>query len=162
MTVSLTMAPVRPFTLVEPVRSVSPRESDRTGTGLARAAQSVITSALPGAGCYSEPSSVALAAAMVAALWSQAPSSDGRDASFGLVPQVFPLPDGGVQIEWHAGENHLEVTAEVDGTLGVLVKREGSSAVEVDLSPTRSPIPRCALEAFDLISDAVWGARPPY
>lgn len=35
-------------------------------------------------------------------------------------PQVFPLPDGGLQVEWHYSGNDVEVEIEADGSMHVL------------------------------------------
>ncbi len=40
-------------------------------------------------------------------------------------PQLFPLPDGGVQIEWHVGGNSIEV--EIDGGGEAHVLAQGSA-----------------------------------
>ncbi len=44
-------------------------------------------------------------------------------ASFGdlaFPPQVFPLPDGGIQLEWHAGSS-VEIEVDAEGVAHVLV-----------------------------------------
>jgi hypothetical protein len=45
-----------------------------------------------------------------------------------LPPQIFPLPDGGLQMEWHAGQS---IEIEVDGSGGahVLVADDGGELV---------------------------------
>jgi hypothetical protein len=36
-------------------------------------------------------------------------------ADVGLAPQIFPLPDGGLQLEWHAGGHSLEIEIDAEG-----------------------------------------------
>ena len=65
-----------------------------------------------------------------------------------LPPQVFPLPDGGLQMEWHAGRSvEIEIDAEGDahvlitGESGELVANEAlTSENEVLLARTREAI----------------------
>jgi hypothetical protein len=65
-----------------------------------------------------------------------------------LPPQVFPLPDGGLQMEWHAGRSvEIEIDAEGDahvlitGESGELVANEElTSENEVLLARTREAI----------------------
>jgi hypothetical protein len=40
-----------------------------------------------------------------------------------LLPQIFPLVDGGVQIEWHAGGDNIEVEVEGDGSIAIFAGR---------------------------------------
>jgi hypothetical protein len=44
----------------------------------------------------------------------------GRSFDPAIRPHVAPLADGGVQIEWRAGERALDVEIQADGTLGYL------------------------------------------
>lgn len=37
-----------------------------------------------------------------------------------LIPQFFPLPDGGIQLEWHVDNSDLEIEIEADGNLYIL------------------------------------------
>lgn len=39
----------------------------------------------------------------------------------GARPQVFPLPGGGLQVEWHYAGRDLEIEVEADGSLHILV-----------------------------------------
>jgi hypothetical protein len=45
-----------------------------------------------------------------------------------LPPQIFPLPDGGIQMEWHAGES-VEIEIDPAGDAHVLVTDEGGHIV---------------------------------
>lgn len=40
-----------------------------------------------------------------------------------LLPQIFPLVDGGVQIEWHAGGDNVEVEVQGDGSIAIFAAR---------------------------------------
>jgi hypothetical protein len=100
---------------------------------------------------------VELASRVVAGMWEDAPTSVGRPG-LGIAPQVFPLPDNGVQIEWHAREDHIEVTVEYDGTIGVYIKT-GDDSVDHELSSGTDPMPPEVLACLGRISDAVWVAR---
>lgn len=48
-----------------------------------------------------------------------------------LPPQFFPLPDGGIQIEWHVGGEVVEVEIDASGDAHALVTN-GTGAVIVD------------------------------
>jgi hypothetical protein len=51
-------------------------------------------------------------------------------------PQYFPLPDGGIQVEWHAGD---EITIEVDGAgkaYVLAVKANGETVADGEFSPS--------------------------
>ncbi len=48
-----------------------------------------------------------------------------------LPPQFFPLPDGGIQIEWHVGGDAVEVEIDASGDAHALVT-DGAGAVIVD------------------------------
>jgi hypothetical protein len=50
------------------------------------------------------------------------------------IPQFFPLPDGGVQVEWHVNDNHVEIEIDAAGAPHVLaVDRDGHVVVEGEL-----------------------------
>jgi hypothetical protein len=52
-----------------------------------------------------------------------------------LPPQLFPLPDGGLQMEWHAGRS-VEVELDACGDVHVLVTNEiGEIVTNEDLAP---------------------------
>lgn len=53
-----------------------------------------------------------------------------------LAPQIFPLPDGGMQLEWHVFGNSLEI--EIDGSgspFGASVDAQGNLAWEKEFTP---------------------------
>lgn len=48
-------------------------------------------------------------------------------------PQYFPLADGGVQVEWHAGGHHMEIEVDPTGGAHLLITEPDSVDVEVDM-----------------------------
>lgn len=51
-------------------------------------------------------------------------------------PFVFPLPDGGLQIEWHAGSESVEVEVDAEGDAHLLVTdAAGAIVVNAELPP---------------------------
>lgn len=53
-----------------------------------------------------------------------------------IPPLVFPLPDGGLQIEWHAGRQAVEIEVDGDGDAHLLVTdEEGTIVVNDELVP---------------------------
>jgi hypothetical protein len=61
------------------------------------------------------------------------------DVSVG--PQFFPLPNGGVQFEWHIGEQSIEVEVDTDGSaFAVAEGTNGAMLIEEDVddeTPTK-------------------------
>jgi hypothetical protein len=54
-----------------------------------------------------------------------------------LPPQFFPLPDGGVQIEWHVGGEAMEVEIDRSGDAhGLATDRAGAVIFDSSLEPT--------------------------
>lgn len=98
-----------------------------------------------------------LAARALASMWEGAPTDIERPDG-GVFPQVFPLPGSGVQIEWHAGEDHIELSVEYDGTLALYFSSLGASE-DYELAPAQDAIPNEALACLGRISDAVWAAH---
>lgn len=47
-------------------------------------------------------------------------------------PQYFPLPDGGVQVEWHANGHDIEVEADAAGSVYVLATTTDPRRTRVD------------------------------
>ncbi len=46
-------------------------------------------------------------------------------------PQLFPLPDGGIQVEWHVGGNSIEIEIDAEGEPHVLAQTsDGETIVE--------------------------------
>lgn len=44
-------------------------------------------------------------------------------------PQLFPLPDGGLQLEWHVGGNDVEVEIDADGEAHALAETADGATV---------------------------------
>lgn len=44
-------------------------------------------------------------------------------------PQLFPLPDGGLQVEWHVGGNSVEVEIDASGEAHVLARTHDGATV---------------------------------
>jgi hypothetical protein len=52
-----------------------------------------------------------------------------------LSPQFFPLPNGGVQFEWHVGGSSVEIEVEPDGeAFAVAETSDGGPAIEEDVA----------------------------
>lgn len=49
-----------------------------------------------------------------------------------ILPQYFPLPDGGVQIEWHADGQDIEIEADGDGSVHVFAAGPDVGTTQVD------------------------------
>lgn len=49
-------------------------------------------------------------------------------SDFSLPPQLFPLPDGGIQMEWHAGQS-VEIEVDAAGDAHVLITDEKDQIV---------------------------------
>lgn len=47
-------------------------------------------------------------------------------------PQYFPLPDGGLQVEWHADGHDIEIEADARGAVYVLATQPESEMARVD------------------------------
>lgn len=47
-------------------------------------------------------------------------------------PEIFPVPDGGVQIEWQAGPVELELEIEAGGRVGVFVCDDKQATQQID------------------------------
>lgn len=59
----------------------------------------------------------------------------------GARPQVFPLPGGGLQVEWHYAGHDLEVEVESDGSLHVLaVDAEENVIIDVEAEDVYSGV----------------------
>lgn len=51
-------------------------------------------------------------------------------------PFIFPLPDGGLQLEWHAGRESVEVEVDGEGDAHLIVTDEGGEiVVNAELPP---------------------------
>jgi hypothetical protein len=105
------------------------------------------------------------AARLLAGLWVEAEGRPGRAWKSGVVlrPQVFALPDGGLQIEWHAGPIDLEVVVEPDGS--AVVSSNGPTAdldcdIEVEANWAGKP-PAPAVSALAELMNRVWRRSHP-
>lgn len=94
-----------------------------------------------------------IAVSLLAGLWS-VPSS----VPFGLAPQAFPLPGRGLQLEWHGGPDHVEISIESTGAVG-LYAQGSAGATDVEIEVNRSPIPRFVVETLQRITAAAWQAH---
>lgn len=54
-------------------------------------------------------------------------------------PQFFPLPDGGIQVEWHVGGNHIEVEIDRDGEAHVLARASNGAYVTEGIVTQEAP-----------------------
>ena len=77
-----------------------------------------------------------------------------------LVPQVFPLPRGGVQLEWHAGPTELEVSVEANGRAVVTAVKAGVEQMCELEAYWPGMLPQSAVDAFADIVGRVWQVRP--
>lgn len=79
----------------------------------------------------------------------------------GACPQLFPLPDGGIQVEWHAAGEDVEVEIERDGSAHALVvDATGEVTVEGEFSPSTRSEPLEGLRAaVQRVSERVAAAR---
>jgi hypothetical protein len=69
------------------------------------------------------------------------------------VPFVFPLPDGGLQIEWHAGHESVEIEVDSEGTAHLLVTApDGTILVNDELMPHGPVEPAIARRAVERLS----------
>jgi hypothetical protein len=110
------------------------------------------------------PAAMGQAIRLLAGLWSgvaEKPGGPQRRDIF-LRPQVFALPTGGVQFEWHADSIDLEVAVEADGSAVITTfaaDLDIDCDVEVDAHwPGRPPQP--AVAALATMTERVWLARP--
>ncbi len=71
-------------------------------------------------------------------------------------PQVFPLPSGGLQVEWHYAGCDLEIEVESDGSLHVLAVGAGEQVVidaeADDVYGGASDLLRAHAFLFDIVS----------
>lgn len=95
-----------------------------------------------------------IAAAVLAGLWSML-----SEVPFALVPQAFSLPGGGLQMEWHGGPDHLEVSIEATGVVGLFASG-ADDEVDAEILVTRAPIPRVFVDTLRRITHAEWKAHP--
>lgn len=75
-------------------------------------------------------------------------------------PFVFPLPDGGLQIEWHAGRESVEIEVDGEGAAHLLVTDpEGTIVVNDELMPHGPADPATARRAVERLSTRLLRAR---
>lgn len=74
-----------------------------------------------------------------------------------ILPQLFPLPDGGIQIEWHADGDDIEIETDAVGEAHVLATTHtGDVAVEGILAPDlSSPAMRAVADLLKSLSARV-------
>ncbi len=77
------------------------------------------------------------------------------------VPQVVPLPDGGLQLEWHAAGNSLEIEIDGEGTAYLLATDENGLEVvdATETYPYHSPDLAAARRFLAALSARVWRAQ---
>jgi hypothetical protein len=82
-----------------------------------------------------------------------------------LLPQIFPLPGGGVQLEWHVGDNDVEIEVSEIGEVGVLavtstgeVLHEGEAAGASGAALLEA-VSRFVSELSDRVASARGGRR---
>lgn len=64
-------------------------------------------------------------------------------------PQIFPLVDGGLQAEWHAGGHDIEVEIESDGSIYAIARTpDGEYCVDEDVAPPRPTWDQTALNTL--------------
>jgi hypothetical protein len=66
-----------------------------------------------------------------------------RSRSFGVIdaltklhmsaPHIVPIPDGGLQLEWHKGSRGLEIEVNPDGSVGFLVEDAEGAMLSGDI-----------------------------
>jgi hypothetical protein len=75
-------------------------------------------------------------------------------------PFVFPLPDGGLQIEWHAGREAVEIEVDGEGAAHLLVTApDGTIVVNDELMPHGPAEPATARRAVERLSTRLLRAR---
>jgi hypothetical protein len=68
-------------------------------------------------------------------------------------PLVFPLPDGGMQVEWHAGREAVEIEVDAEGDAHLLVTDEtGAIVMNTELPPDDSAGFAAARRAVERLS----------
>jgi hypothetical protein len=68
-------------------------------------------------------------------------------------PQFFPLPDGGIQVEWHVGGNDIEVEIDSGGEAHVIAQTsDGADVTEGIATPDRPEVLSSAREFLQLLS----------
>jgi len=125
------------------------------GGPLVELAKGLIGSGVTKAELDMDPSVLHLAASLLAGIWSSAEAP----STIVLRPQIFPLASG-VQLEWHAGRDHVEISIERTDVIG-LYWTNSQDEWDVDLAPGRSPIPRQLVEAVQRITQETIHARGP-
>jgi hypothetical protein len=77
-----------------------------------------------------------------------------------VAPFVFPLPDGGLQLEWHAGEESIEIEIDKDGCVHVLeTDRSGTIVFNEELAERYPPFLSGARRTVESISRRILGIR---
>lgn len=154
----LTTSPSRPdFSVSDTLTTTSTKPIGRYQSGAAyRTALGAIARDCADMGLA--PHVTELAARVLGELWHRTSSAPSRPPGQVLSPQCFPLPRRGVQLEWHAGSDHVEISIEGDGSIGLFVMTAETER-DYELSPGRDELPFVASEALGRISDAAWAAQ---
>jgi hypothetical protein len=50
-----------------------------------------------------------------------------------LLPQLFPLHDGGIQAEWHAGGDDIEIEVDRDGRVHIILENRDGEVIDEGL-----------------------------
>jgi hypothetical protein len=75
-------------------------------------------------------------------------------------PQFFPLPNGGLQMEWHAGGDDIEIEVDPSGAAFVLATNAtGEVLLEGDLDSTGSDLYTVLVSTLGELSERVATAR---
>lgn len=75
-----------------------------------------------------------------------------------LAPQMFPLPDGGLQMEWHAGRS-IEIEVDATGAAHLLVADEGGILTNEALVPGDQGLLARARRALEELSVSLTRVR---
>lgn len=95
---------------------------------------------------------------LLASLWAQSQVTGAREVV--LAPQAFPLPNGGLQLEWHGGEDHIELAIDWDGEVELFAESAGGeSRVWPDSKLDLRELPFFATSALRRICVAAWEAQ---
>lgn len=57
-----------------------------------------------------------------------------------LFVQLFPLPDGGIQAEWHVGDSSVEIEVDGNGSALIVVEENEATLIEEELDETSTSL----------------------
>lgn len=101
-----------------------------------------------------DPRILDLATHLLAGIWHRT----AKESRVVLCPQVFPLHLGGLQLEWHADNDDVEITVDRSDVVGLYWSR-GGTPMDVEIAPSRSPIPIGLIATIESITKATVQAR---